>query len=166
MFFWYSAIKRTDSDKKYSFENQQGGRIMKTIAILICLSIFMGSNAYAEQSGSNLGPPPAAYAACKIKKAGDSASFVNPKGETITGTCEQEGNQLVLRPDHSKGQPGGKRQGPPPEAYRACEGKSAGSAAQFINRRGETIKGTCTEDNGKMVLRPDSNKGNKSTKIN
>ena len=139
---------------------------INAINILICLLILMGGNAFAEQGGSNFGPPPAAYAACKVKKAGDSASFVNPKGETITGTCEQEGNQLVLRPDRSKGQPNGKRQGPPPEAYRACEGKSAGSAAQFINRRGETIKGTCAEDNGKMVLRPDSNKGNKSTKIN
>jgi hypothetical protein len=139
---------------------------MKTINILICLLILMGGIAYAEQRVSNFGPPPEAYAACKAKKAGESASVVNPKGETITGTCEQEGDQLVLRPDRSKGYSGGKRQGPPPEAYKACESKSAGSAAQFVNPRGETVKGICAEDNGKMVLRPDSNKGNKSTKLN
>jgi hypothetical protein len=73
---------------------------------------------------------------------------------------------MVLRPTHPKGQSGVKKHGPPPEAYKACEGKSAGSASQFVNPRGETVKGTCAEDNGKMVLRPDSNKGNKSAKLN
>jgi hypothetical protein len=136
---------------------------MKTINMLMCLLLITGGIAYAQQGGPNFGPPPEAYAACKAKKAGDSASLFNPKGETITGTCRQEGNQLVLRPDRSKGQSGGKRQGPPPEAYQACLGKSAGSTSQFVNPRGETVKGRCGEDNGKMVLRPDSNKGNKST---
>jgi hypothetical protein len=166
MFFWYSVIKRTDSENIFRLKNNKRRKNMKTINMLMCLSLITGGIAYAQQDGSNFGPPPEAYAACKAKKAGDSATFVNPKGETITGTCEQEGNQLVLRPDRSTGQSGGKRQGPPPEAYQACEGKSAGSASQFVNPRGETVKGTCAEDNGKMVLRPDSNKGNKSTKIN
>jgi hypothetical protein len=49
--------------------------------------------------------------------------------------------------------------GPPPEAYKVCEGKSAGSVAQFVNRRGETLKGTCEEEDGRLVLRPDANKG-------
>ena len=119
-----------------------------------------------QGNGANFGPPAEAYAACKMKKAGDSASLVNPQGETVKGKCELEGNQLVLRPSNLKGQSGGKKHGPPPEAYHACIGKSAGSAAQFINRRGETVKGTCAEDNGKMVLRPDSNKGNKAAKQN
>jgi hypothetical protein len=131
---------------------------MKIINMLICLAIIMSSTSYAEQGGSKYGPPPEAYAACKAGKAGDTASFVNPKGETITGTCEQEGNQLVLRPDRNKGQSGGKRKGPPPEAYKACEGKSAGSTAQFVNPRGETVVGVCQDENGKMVLRPNSKK--------
>ena len=46
-----------------------------------------------------------------------------------------------------------------PEAYRACEGKSAGGEAQFVNERGEALKGTCEEEDGKLVLRPYSNKG-------
>ena len=153
---------------------------MKIITTLICLLLIMGDVAFAAsvesgnasgnqlQQGSiaNFGPPPEAYAACKSKKAGDSASLVNPKGETITATCRQEGNQLVLRPTHPKGQSGAKKHDPPPEAYQACKGKSAGSVAQFVNPRGETVKGMCAEDNGIMVIRPDSNKGNKSTKLN
>jgi hypothetical protein len=31
------------------------------------------------------------------------------------------------------------RRGPPPEAYKACEGKSAGAIAQFVDRRGEPL---------------------------
>lgn len=47
-------------------------------------------------------PPPEAYSACEGKNAGDTAEFVSPRGDTVTGTCEQErdGDQLVLRPDH------------------------------------------------------------------
>ena len=161
---------------------------MKRISFLICLLFIIGGiapvspvyssdtqDSHAQQyksgnlpsaGGPRLGPPPEAYAACKTKKVGDTASFVNPRGETVTGKCELEGKQLVLRPDHPKGKSGGKQHGPPPEAYQACLGKSARSVAQFVNPRGETVKGTCAEENGKMVLRPYSNKGNKSTKTN
>lgn len=59
----------------------------------------------------------------------------------------------------------GDRRGPPPEAYKACEGKSAGSAAQFTDPRGETMKGTCEEEDGKLVLRPDANKGDRRGQI-
>ncbi len=48
--------------------------------------------------------------------------------------------------------------GPPPEAYKACEGKSAGMVAEFTDPRGEILKGTCEEENGKLVLRPYSNR--------
>lgn len=51
------------------------------------------------------------------------------------------------------------RRGPPPEAYQACEGKSAGSTSQFVDPRGETLKGICEEENGKLVLRPDRRMG-------
>lgn len=144
------------------------------IGVLICMLFFLGGVFYVSQVYSNDtnpstptrdrmgeprgGPPPEAYAACKDKTAGATASFVNPRGETLTGTCEQEGNQLVLRPDRNKGQAGAVHHGPPPEAYKACEGKSAGSTSQFFNLRGETVTGLCQEENGKMVLRPDFKK--------
>ena len=152
---------------------------MKKICLLICLVCFLGgifvNHVYASDANSSnslqvrtddssssgrlrSGPPPEAYAACKGKQAGATASFVNPRGETLTGTCEQEGSQLVLRPDRNKGQAGAVHHGPPPEAYKACEGKSAGSTSQFVNPRGETVTGTCANENGKMVLRPNFKK--------
>jgi len=57
------------------------------------------------------------------------------------------------KPDNRDG-----RRDPPPEAYKACEGKSAGSVSQFIDPHGETVKGTCEKEDGKLVLRPDANK--------
>jgi hypothetical protein len=101
------------------------------------------------------GPPPEAFAACTGKSAGAAAQFINPRGETITGVCEEESGKLVLRPDQPLGESRGKHHGPPPEAYSACEGKVAGSTAQFVSRRGETITGTCKEVDGKLVLRPE-----------
>ena len=59
------------------------------------------------------GPPPEAFRACEGKSAGDEAQFIDLRGETVTGKCEQEGDQLVLRPDHPKARSGGRRQGPP-----------------------------------------------------
>lgn len=47
------------------------------------------------------------------------------------------------------------RRGPPPEAFTACEGKSAGDTAEFSGRNGESVTGTCEERNGKLVLRPE-----------
>jgi len=50
--------------------------------------------------------------------------------------------------------------GPPPEAYRACEGKNAGSRSEFVGPRGDVVRGACeNEGNGKVVLRPDRPKG-------
>ncbi len=45
-------------------------------------------------------------------------------------------------------------QSPPKEAYLACEGKSAGAAARFVDERGETLEGVCEDENGRLVLRP------------
>jgi len=59
------------------------------------------------------GPPPGAYRACDGKNAGDEAQFISPRGETVTGICEQEGDRLVLRPNHARADSDGRRQGPP-----------------------------------------------------
>jgi heavy metal sensor kinase len=45
------------------------------------------------------GPPPEAYEACAGRKEGMTAQFVDHRGETISGTCEKENGNLVLRPD-------------------------------------------------------------------
>ena len=125
------------------------------IGILIATHAF-GSDETPLQTGKRQhGPPLEAYTACEGKNAGDEAQFVSPRGKTVTGTCEQEGDRLVLRPDHSRERSGGRRQGPPPEAYSACEGKSDGDEAQFVGLRGETVTGTCEQEGDRLVLRPD-----------
>lgn len=106
----------------------------------------------APPGGHHPGPPPEAFKACEGKTAGSTAQFVDPRGETVKGKCEEEDGKMVLRPDRPLGNPRDGRRGPPPEAYQACEGKSVGSVAQFVDPRGEAVKGTCEEEDGKLVI--------------
>lgn len=120
-------------------------------------------NSSSESGRQRRGPPPEAYTACENKADGDTAQFVNRRGKTLVGTCEQVGEKLVLRPNNrkggnGKGGHGNRRKGPPPEAYTACENKTDGDTAQFESPRGETVTGTCEQEGEKMVLRPDRNK--------
>jgi hypothetical protein len=127
------------------------------IALLtICSGTAFGADTDLQQNrGRQQGPPPEAYTACEDKTAGDTAQFVSPRGDSVSGTCEQEGDLLVLRPDRSSGNSGGRQQGPPPEAYTACEDKTVGDTAQFVDPRGETLSGTCEQEGDRLVLRPD-----------
>lgn len=80
----------------------------RTVIILALLGILIVANAFGSDSSSrengrrNQGPPPEAYCACEGKNAGDTAGFVSPRGDTVTGTCEEDrdGDRLVLRPDN------------------------------------------------------------------
>jgi hypothetical protein len=49
----------------------------------------------------------------------------------------------------------GGHHGPPPEAYTACEGKSAGDEAEFVSPHGDTVTGICEMEGDRLVLRPD-----------
>lgn len=50
---------------------------------------------------------------------------------------------------------GGHHQGPPPEALKACEGKSPGDAVQLQTPYGQTITGTCREmPDGRLAAMP------------
>lgn len=61
----------------------------------------IGTIAAAQEAGRrHHGPPPEAYTACEGKAAGDTAEFVSPRGDTVTGTCVEDGDRLVLRPDN------------------------------------------------------------------
>ena len=79
--------------------------IKKASIIIMILGIFVAVNAFGDESSSRRkgrrhhGPPPEAYTACENLNAGDAAEFVSPRGDTVTGICEQEGDRLVLRPD-------------------------------------------------------------------
>ena len=88
------------------------------------------ATAQPGEHGDHRGPPPAAFDACKGKKAGDACevSFGERKG---SGKCEA--------------MPEGKlacRIAPPPEMLKACEGKKEGDtcSATMGDRK---IDGTC-----------------------
>ena len=120
-----------------------------------------GGTDFDPRNISHFGLPQEAYRACEGKTVGSTAQFVAPNGETVTGTCKMADERLVLRPDHPRKNFGEMRRFPPPEAYKACEGKSAGSSAQFVNQRGETVKGMCEDEDGKLLLRPDNLRGDR-----
>ena len=81
-------------------------RIMKKIAIAsvmvsLCAVNAFGSDTERQRSGGrHQGPPPEAYTACENKSAGDTAEFVSPRGDTVTGICVQQGDRIFLRPDN------------------------------------------------------------------
>lgn len=70
------------------------------IGILIAVSTFANEPSSRKSGRRHHGPPPEAYTACEDKSAGDTAEFVSPRGDTVTGTCEADGDRLVLRPDN------------------------------------------------------------------
>jgi len=75
--------------------------IVITLLVILIAIIAFGNDASSQETGKRRhGPPPEAYTACEDKNAGDTAEFVSPHGDTVTGTCEQEGDRLVLRPDN------------------------------------------------------------------
>ena len=61
-----------------------------------------------------VGPPPEAYSVCKDKKAGSASQLTTPWGETVRGTCREEGDKLVLIPDRPEGVKIAIRPCPPP----------------------------------------------------
>lgn len=144
-------------------------KILKKIGIIFAILSICSINAFGDDTSSmgqgdrRPGPPPEAYQACEGKSAGDTVEIETPRGDTMTGTCVQQGDKLVLRPDNMKGGPGGGSGGPgggqhtpPAEAIEACEGKSAGDTAEFVNERGDTVTGTCEQHGDQLVLRPDN----------
>ena len=127
--------------------------------LAVCPTLAFGADSPSKTNrGRRQGPPPEAYAACEDKNQGDEAQFVSSHGQTVKGTCEMQGDRLLLRPERHKGRAGGRRQGPPAEAYAACEGKNVGDRSQFVNSRGESVPGTCEAQGDKIVLRPDRKK--------
>ena len=85
-----------------------GAKLDKISSVFVLLAIcaithVFVSDAFSQERGIRRhSPPPEAYEACEGKSAGDEAEFINPRGETVTGTCEEEGDRLVLRPDCPK----------------------------------------------------------------
>lgn len=59
---------------------------------------------------------------------------------------------------NSKGERGGNRQGPPPEAIAACENMNEGDSVTFKGRRGESLKATCKSMNGQLAAVPEGHR--------
>ncbi len=81
--------------------------IIQITIVFFLLTFFSLPNAFGENETSSQnkrhhGPPPEAYTACEGKTVGDRAEFVDQRGETLTGTCQQEDDRLVLRPDRNR----------------------------------------------------------------
>ncbi|NDV27854.1 hypothetical protein [Desulfovibrio sp. JC010] len=81
---------------------------MKKLILTFVLALISATPAFAQQGGGPGGgqrgghqsPPEEAYTACEGKQAGDSSEFTTPWGDTISGTCEQMGDSLVLKPEN------------------------------------------------------------------
>jgi hypothetical protein len=135
-------------------------RVSSVIALLGFCCAFgpLGNGALAQTNQTrHHNPPPEAYTACEGASVGDTAEFETPDGDIVTGTCVEAGDQLVLRPDslpEDRDQRG--PHGPPPEAYSACEGKDTGDIAELETPEGDTVTGTCVEEDGRLVLLPDN----------
>jgi len=97
-------------------------KVISKISIIFVLlagfsvNAFGGDESSQEKGRRRHGPPPEAYTACEGKSAGDTAEFVSPRGDTVTGTCVQEGDRLVLRPDCPRRGSGGRSGGRQREA--------------------------------------------------
>lgn len=61
----------------------------------------------------------------------------------------------------AKGDKGGRPQGPPPEAFEACEGKAEGDSVSFKGPRGESLEATCEMMNDQLVAVPEGHKSRK-----
>lgn len=54
------------------------------------------------------GPPPEMIAACEDKSVGDACEFVSPRGDTVSGTCQnspRDESQLVCMPNERPERP-------------------------------------------------------------
>ena len=80
---------------------------LTTLGLAVALASGLVNTALAQSSGGQSGqppsggpsgPPPEAIAACVGKTEGTTVSFTGRGGETFTGICQKDGNQLAARP--------------------------------------------------------------------
>lgn len=80
--------------------------VQKTSTVIVLVGLLLavgstGSEALAREGGRrHKGPPPEAYTACEGKEEGEKSEFEGRRGHKVSGTCVQDGDRLVLHPDH------------------------------------------------------------------
>lgn len=134
------------------------------VALLACLAapLAMAADEAPKHEGHHMEPPAAAFTACEGKQAGDKGSFTGPDGKAMSGVCHDMKGKLALMPERAggKGVPDGEgRMGPPPEAFKACEGKSSGDKVTISGPEGKTLSGVCHDMKGKLAAMPEHKSG-------
>lgn len=79
---------------------------MRTFLLACFVLTLTMTWAFAQPGGQRegrQGPPQEAIDACVGMNAGDAASFTSPRGDDVTGICEERDGQLILHPDNPPG---------------------------------------------------------------
>ncbi len=112
-----------------------------TVGLVVFLTTAGWVFGQAPGGGHHQGPPPEAFKACEGKSPGDTVQIQTPHGQTISGACQEtQDGQLVAVPQSG---PQGRLPGPPPEAFKACDGKGVGETVQIQTPRGDPITAIC-----------------------
>lgn len=75
----------------------------KAILLLTLVSAFSLSTYAQQQSRGERKPPKEAIEACENKSEGESVSFENRRGDSLSATCQLINNSLVAVPEgHSE----------------------------------------------------------------
>jgi Spy/CpxP family protein refolding chaperone len=88
--------------------NGMGATVTKTLGMLAILAMIPASGfAFGGHGGGRhrQGPPQEAIDACAGFREGDSVQFTSPRGDAVSGTCQQIRGKLVAVP--KEGPPGG-----------------------------------------------------------
>ncbi len=98
----YTACEGKNSGDEASFESRRGDTVSGTCALEGDRLVLRPDRSQMRSGRKHHNPPQEAYTACEGKNSGDEAEFSSPHGDVIKGTCEKEGDRLVLRPEHGK----------------------------------------------------------------
>ena len=131
---------------------------------ILFFSLTLASAAALAQMPQG-GPPQEAISACSGHSEGASCSFSSPRGDNISGTCDDTPDGMACVPEGGpQGMPGqgrqmgggqnGQRRGPPQEAISACSGQSEQASCSFTTPRGDEVSGSCRNTPDGMACAP------------
>jgi hypothetical protein len=143
--FSFGRCNQPSSRKEREMIGRERRAAVKKAAVILGLLAIVATSGWAfgqpPGGGHHQGPPPEALKACEGKSPGDTVEIQTPHGQMISGTCrEMQDGQLAAVP---QGGPQGRLSGPPPEAFKACEGKKPGETVQIQTPRGDAVTATC-----------------------
>lgn len=99
----YAACKNKKEGDRAQFTDRNGVTLTGTCQSDGSRLVLRPDRPKGDSGCRQHNPPPEAYKACVGKKAGDPATLIDPRGQTLHGTCEEIGGKLALRPDRPQG---------------------------------------------------------------